>query len=766
MSSKGFYYQLISQRRPLLTLALAVITLAAGYFYLTLPVVTSTEAIVPKDEKRLFYEEFRQVFGADDALGIAFKSERLFSPEILTFIRELTEALEEIPEVEDVLSLTNVEDIRGGQGVFIVEPLVGEEIPTSAQRLAWIKKRALSNPLIRGNLISTDGQATMILVRPAFHGEDEDLEARLLEAVEKKIKEIRARFPGAPRLHLAGWPVIDVKMAAYMNSDLAVFIPLTYVLMALLLYLFLRRIRAVVGILAVMTLSLVWTMAALNLVGGAMSPMTAILSPLIMALSLADGVHLTSRFYLELDRPGAKPQKNFSDLVVKAVGESWRPCLLTSLTTAAGFLSLVTSRIPAIRHFGLAAAAGMIIEFILTFTLLAMLLPWLGQEAARGNSPVRESALVSASQKLTRLAVTRGRWIILFTLAVVLISLWGASKIRTETNLLEFFREKSPIRVAARFVDQNLGGSETLEISIRAKETEAFLDPENLRFLEDIAAFLKNRPAFSKVVGAHDFLKQMNQAFHEDDPRFYRLPHSRELLAQYLLLYSGTELSHFLDEDRSWARLSARTVVHNSSALEEEIEDLTEFIHRLEPEKRGLEVRITGKTYLNTQVIKDIVSSQVQSLTMAGGIVFAFIFLALRSLTLGLVAMAPNFLPLVTNFGLMGWAGIPLNTSTATISAVAIGIVVDDTIHFLNQYQMLRRAGLSVDQAILGTLIVKGGAVTVTSVILIVAFGILVTSRFVPTVQFGFLSAMIMLVALLGDIFLLPAILAQKKKGG
>ncbi|WP_456433729.1 efflux RND transporter permease subunit [Thermosulfuriphilus sp.] len=760
----GSYFKLVlTERRPLL-LILVLITLGALYFYLTLPVVTSTEAIVPKDEKRLFYEEFRQVFGADDALGIAFHSEKLFTPETLRFIEALTKALEEIPEVEDVLSLTNVEDIRGAEGTFVVEPLIGEEIPQEVSRLEWIKERALKNPLIRGNLVSADARATMIVIRPAFHGEDEDLEARLLKAVEKTIEELKARFPEAPELHLAGWPVIDVKMASYMNHDLAIFIPLTYILMAVLLYLFLRRLRAVSGILLVMTLSLIWTMAVLNLVGGAMSPMTAILSPLIMALSLADGVHLTSRFYLSQT---TRSPRDTQTHIVEAVRESWKPCLLTSLTTAAGFLSLVTSRIPAIRHFGLSAAAGMMIEFILTFSVLVMLLPWIGRETGKQRSFIHNDSLLQKAASLSELILKGRLIIILLTTGVVVFSLWGASQIKVETNLLEFFKEKSPIREAARFVDAHLGGSETIEISLRAEEPEAFLEPKNLVLLERISSFLARRQAFSKVIGAHDFLKQMNQAFHDDHPQYYRLPETRELIAQYLLLYSGTELNHFLDEDHSWARISARTILHNSSELEKEIEAIKQFVkEKIAPQAQGITIEITGKTYLNTRVIKDIVSSQTQSLTIAGAIVFGFIFLALRSLSLGIIALAPNFLPLITNFGLMGWTGIPLNTSTATISAVAIGIVVDDTIHFLNQYQLLRRTGLSVTKSLTGTFATKGVAVTITSVVLVVAFGILVLSKFVPTVQFGFLSATIMLVAFLADIFLLPAILSYQKERG
>jgi predicted RND superfamily exporter protein len=351
-------------------------------------------------------------------------------------------------------------------------------------------------------------------------------------------------------------------------------------------------------------------------------------------------------------------------------------------------------------------------------------------------------------------------------LSVLLIglSVWGISKLNVETNLMEYFREKSEVYQDARFIDHELGGVNTLEVSFEAKERDAFLLPANLKVIEKIAEYLRERPEIGKVTSINDFLKEMNQSFHSEDPAYYDLPDSREMAAQYLLLYGGDELDNFVDTSYQWARLSARITEHSSSRLKVYIEQLKDFIEKNLGES-DLQIRVTGKTYLVNKLVKNIVDSQVQSLSVAFLIIFGMLFIVFRSLSIGFISIIPNMLPIIFNLGLMGLAGIPLNTATAIISAVAIGIAVDDTIHFLNQYQNEKQRGKNMRQATVTAIETKGVPTMTTSLILIGGFGVLVISSFVPTAQFGFLSAMIMLFALISDLLILPAVLLLRKTG-
>ncbi len=750
-------YRLLVGYPKVLLSVIGLITVLGGIGYSRLPIETSVESlIIENDPDLLFYEKFKDQFGEDEFLVVAFSGPEIFSAETLQWISDRTEALEGIVEVREVVSLTNVEDIVGSDYDFIIRPLV-EEMPTTAEGFTRIRQRALDNPLIRGGLVANDGQAALYLIRTVPHPGDETYDARL-------IKQVQAHFaqdPGAPpglEWHLAGWLVTDVNMAGYMNHDMAVFMPLTYLLLIVLLWYFLRNGYAVFISVIVITTCLVWTLALLYLVGGAMSPMTSILSPLMMALALSDCVHIFLDF-LKQDRT--------AEDVVTVMGRTMErqavPCFLTSLTTAIGFASLVVSDIPPIRHFGLAAAGGMVAEFVLSVTVLPLGV-WLFRRrpGLRKKGPPARKGGFFGGALLNRMVTRHTLAVLLGTAALVILSVIGITRLQVETNLIEYFKKSSEVYRDTHFVDTHLGGVNTLEISFFASEAEAFKEPANLQMLEEVAAYLETQPDISRTTTVADFLKQMNQAFHGDRKEAYVLPESREMAAQYLLLYDGDELANFIDTDYRWARLSAQISEHRSSVLKERIEDLQVFL-RERFANSGMEIVVTGKTSLVNKLVGNIVDSQVQSLALACGIIFAVLFVVFRSTALGGLAVIPNVLPIIFNLGLMGCLGIPLNTATAIISAIAIGIAVDDTIHYVHQYQEERRGGMERSAAALTAMEKKGGAMVSTSLILVIGFGVLVLSSFVPTIQFGFLCAMIMLTALLSDLLVLPAMLMLGK---
>ncbi len=754
-----WFKRLVLDHPWLWTLIILALTAGAIWSCLHLPVVTSTDAIIPRDAQWQYYEQFRQQFGADDAVAVAVAAPDVFDPRVLRYVRTLTEEFEQIEGVDDVLSLTNVEDIIGGEEDFTVEPLIGDEIPKDPHTLQRLKKRALKNPLILGNLVSKDFKTTLILIRTSYHGEDMNFEARLMKAVQKTLKKNSP--PVGLSIHVSGWPVMDVKMAQYMNHDLLVFIPTTFVFLCLLVYYFLRSLRATLAIALLLDLSLIGAMACLKWVGGALSPMTSILAPLTLALALADGIHLITTYFRMQTQPRPLEEalrKTFPRHVydvLQTVAESWRPCFLTSLTTAIGFASLMVSHVPSIRQFGAAAAAAMFIEYFLTFTLLVFLLPWIGR-GTKGHPPSHwlVKPLVSHFPKWVPLAL------VIFLVATGL-SLYEATKIRVDSDIVEYFHHSTPVYKDAIFIDKHLGGIQTIEISLKVKRGD-FLNPDLLKKVEKIDQWLRKDSMFTEIVSPIEFFKLMNRAFHNGNENYYRLPQKRDLLAQYLLLYGGTELEHFMDDSQTWIRISARTPIHSSEKLNKKMHELNTYLAQIF-DSDTVEYRLTGKTYLTNRVVDEIVRSQTESLAIAALLIFGLMFLVLKSLKIGLLSIPPNIFPIIANFGFMGFLGIPLNTATATISAVAIGIAVDDTIHLLVAYQNARKNKASIE-AIKDALEKKGLAAITTSLVLIIGFCILWASKFVPTVQFGFLCAFVMLWALLADLFLTPALIKLGRK--
>ncbi|MBN2233384.1 MAG: MMPL family transporter [Deltaproteobacteria bacterium] len=742
--------------RPWTVLAvLLLLTAGCGFLCTRLPVESSLESlIIERDPDLHFYEQYKDCFGEDEFLVVGFNAPDLFTPDRLAFVRRLTTEFEAIPEVREVLSLTNVEQIFGGDGDIMVAPLI-DELPADDAAAAAVGRSALECRFVCGNLVNHDGSATLFLIRTRMHPGDGGYDARLLDGVRAVIDRLPADGPLPPeRFHVAGWLVTEVNMSRSMVRDLVRFIPLTYLVLLVLFYWFLRNGTAVVLALANISVALTWTMALLYLVGGSVCPMTAILPPMIMALVASDSVHILTEFLQRDRRTASLPE------VMRATVENlWIPCLLTSVTTAAGFASLGISDIPPIRHFGLAAAGGMMAEFMLSVTILPLGVILLRHRPGLRRISMVEHGAISRFYRRLGLRLPALRLpVIMVTLVLAGAAVAGVFSLQVETNLIEYFRHDSRVAGDMRFIDERLGGVNTLEISFRAAERDAFLEPRHLAVVEKTAAFVAGLPSVSRVLTMNDFLFRLNQAFHNDDPAFYRLPENRAMTAQYMLLYGGDELYNFVDRDYRWTRLSARTTEHLSSRLKERIDAIRRFL-RTETAASGLDIRVTGKTFLANKLVKRIVDSQVYSLALAAVVVFAIMFAALRSVQLGLLAIVANALPILFNLGLMGLLKIPLNTSSAVISAVAIGIAVDDTIHFLHQYRVNRAAGQPVPVAVPGALYVKGVPMTITSAMLAIAFSILTCSGFVPTAQFGFLSAVIMVTALLCDVLVLPALL-------
>ncbi len=736
-------------------LFLILLTSVASFFASTLPVETSLESLIlENDSDLLFYEKFKEQFGEDEFLVIGFNAPDVFSPDILQFIKLQTAKLEALAEVREIISLTNVDEFAGSDNDFIVRPLVGD-FPVDAEMAAALRQRALSSHLIKDSLLGENGTATLFLLRPQKFSDVGSGKALLVKKVEQVFATRKAQYVDI-KCHIAGWLVTDSSMSSYMNRDLALFVPLTYVVLIIFLGLALRNLWAVLISLINLSICLIWTLALLNLIGGALSPVTSILLPLMMALAVSDSIHLFVDFFKRDRGSGDLPtimQKTLKSLAV--------PCFLTSLTTAIGFLSLGVSDIPPIRCFGFAAAGGMMFEFCLSMTIVPLGVYLLRHKISlQRPSKLYHSSLPGFLKGLATWVVARRGMILWSSAVLVIISLYGVTLVAVETDLLNYFKKNSPVHQGALFIDKELGGVNTIEISFYADAPDAILQPENLAVLDKIDQFLQSQPIVSQITSINSFLKEMNKAFYSEAEERYELPASKALAAQYLLLYDGDELENFIDSEYQWARMSARVTAHNSRVIATSIKALRDYV-ATEFADSGLEIRVTGKTFLANKLVKDIVDSQVQSLALAFGLIFIVLLVVFRSLRLGLLSLIPNALPIACNLGFMGYVGIPLNSATAIISAVAIGIAVDDTIHFICHYQSEIKGGLLVNAAVRQTITVKGSPVIMTSLIMVAVYSLLMLASFVPTIQFGFLSAMIMLFALVGDLVVLPAVLLR-----
>ena len=732
-------------------LILITISLFLGYFYITLTNETSLESMVINNDPDLeFYKSFKKQFGDDEVLIVGFFAENVYSSNVLKFIESKTKELEELDTVKKVVSLSNVDDFIGSDYDFIIQPLLDSYNPDQPEK---IRHRAEKNSLIINNLVNSSGNATLFLIRPETTENDPEFDDNFVTSVENLFQHNNSELKNAT-FHIAGWSATDVNMSRFMSRDMMVFMPLTYFLLIALISIVLRHPYIIAIAIINVTFCLIWSLAFLNLIGGSINPITSILPPLIMALAVSDSIHIFTDFlrrYKSINKTKTIIKKTVSDLAV--------PCFLTSFTTAIGFASLAISDIPPIRHFGIAAALGMIAEYILSMTIIPLGVSLLASRLITNKKSVKN--VLSLPVLLDKFSQNLGKFktfISIVSIFIIMASIYFSLQIKVETNLLKYFKESTPINQASHFIDNHLGGVETLEVSLSTPQPDQILEPENLALIEKIEKYLLQQTIVTEVTSIADYFREMNKAFHNEDRAYFKQPDTRAMAAQYLLLYDGDELDNLLDENRQWTRISARITEHNSANVDKYIKALKHF---LKEETEGLEVRaqISGKTLIANKLINLIVNSQIQSLALAFILIFLVMLAIFKSIKLGLISIIPNLIPIFFNFAIMGAFGIPLNSATAVIAAVAIGIAVDDTIHFICEYQRLKKEGLSTQKTISETIITKGQPIILTSLIMSGGFGVLLFASFIPTIQFGLLSALIMLFAVISDLLILPAIL-------
>lgn len=740
--------------KPFLALILSFFTVLPFLYCLPqVKTVDNVDYFTPDDDSDMvFYRKFKDIFGNDEFFIIAFKNDNVFTENNLMIIREISDKLENLEQVRDIISLTSVDDIYGEEDFFTVGKFI-EIIPETPDELDTLRSNALSNRLYRKNLISEDGKTAAITVFPEETGQDNEFRKKLLDST----MEILAPFQNqGKQFFIGGMTVTNLRLSQFMKSDLALFIPISYLVIILAMILIFKNIKVVLLAFLNISLCLGATIGFMGMIGTTMNNVTSIVPSLIMAICLADSIHIFSRFLSHLSQNSDR-----DDALHRTLMAEYRPCLLTSITTIIGFMSLRMSSLPPIRDFGLIASFGIFLAYILSFIFLPSLISLFKIEKNKNKETGPFNNLLYFFSKM---CTRHTKKVLTLTLAGIILCIISIPTIKIETNLLNFFKKDTELRQSTDFIESNLSGVETIQISLKKDTDKAFIDPVNLKIIEKVHEFLEGLPGIDTVNSYTDFIKDMNMAFHNEDSSFYTIPDSRQLVAQYMLLYGSDEIDDYINSSYDHARIVARTAFHGSRELGEMLSEIESFLKESVPS--GITFRITGGTRKVVNIVDYLVKGQVKSLLMAMVTISVIMFFIMKSFKLGIISLVPNLFPIVVNFGVMALLDIPLNTSTSLIAAIAIGIAVDDTIHFMYQYKKQLNNTSSISEAAQNAIMEKGSAIITTSLVLFAGFGILIFSSFVPTIQFGFLTAIIMISALVGDLIITPALLVflERKK--
>lgn len=691
---------------------------------------------------------FRE-FPTDDALIALFEGDDLFTPGFLAALHRVATKMEAHPSVSRVLTLTTVEHIDATDDGFAVTRLVDPDALTSRTPAEW-RARVLGDTLAPGLMVSRDGRAVALIVRPTILKESlvrRDIQIALESAI--RTEKLDAR-----RTAMAGTVAQTVGELEALWRDSAIFIPLTMVIgMGLLGWVVGRARPVVVGGLAMgMVVSV--SVAGVVLSGQPYTPITAMIPTLMAAYTTATLLHLYAAIQRARIALLTRPQR-----IARALSDTFVPGLFNVLTTSAGMLSLLWIDIPPVQTFGLAGAIGTLMVFVVVFILVPpILLKW---DTPRW--PRRRSGLAYARRLAAALAVfslRHAKAVLAGTVLLILVTLPLALKVQVESNLLEFFAPDHPVSQGTARVEAKLAGVTSMEVVLTAAGRDVLKQPETLAGVQALQHWLESQPEIDRSFSQIDVIEEMHRAFSGNPAA--SLPFDRKLIEQLLLIYDGEDLYELVNREFQRGRIVLSLNVHGANEISRVIERLNAHL-KVEPiPDVNAEVAGYGRLFADQEDL--IVDGQVRSFTSAFIQILLLLIILFRSLRAGLICLLPNLAPLFFIFVVMGSTGLALDVATVLIAGVILGITVDDTIHLYHGYRHRLRNGVSPVLAIVRSVESSGRAVIAISVILIAQFSLLGLSDYRPTAHFGLLCAAGLLAGQLFELLLMPALMSIRRQ--
>lgn len=704
------------------------------------------------------YEETIDTFGSDNTTIVYLRHDDLFDPERLTVMEDLHYAFEEIEGVETVKSLFNAMNIRDRDGELDTEALM-DEVPETAEDAGRVKDNAIYSPLVRQNFISEDGKVAAINVTVYSEGVDSAFNVRVHDDIQALLDPVRDNFD---EVFQVGPPRLNVEIENSLFADMQSLTPFSTAILIGSIILFLRTVMAAGLPMGTAGISLVWTFGFMGYTGIPINLLTAILPSLVIVIGSTEDTHMLA-CYLDGVREKTGDRKAAIRLMARHVG---LPIFITSFTTAVGFLTNAISDIALIKDFAYATSFAMISNLVATVLVLPLLLALFGPRKARiaatdGSTTGIFNKVIGVMERVTD---NHQGAVALVTAALILVLGYNATLVKVSNDPLSYFKSDNQIIADADTLHDDLSGMQVFYMTVTAPPGSDFKDPEQLRKLAEVIAFMKNQGVYDKVVSIVDHLSLVNREMHQADPSFFTVPETRELVEQYLLLFQRSDLENYLSGDATKVNVVVRHNLSDSSVLNGYLAKLGAEMDRVFGD--DMDHLLTGKNLLINRAAESLFSNQVESLGLLVIIIFVIMSALYTSPTAGVLSLIPNMIPVVFVFGIMGIAGIPLNPGTATVAVIAVGIAIDDTIHLLTRYN--DECKIEPDHIEAARKAVRAEAIPVisTSVALAAGFGVLVLSNFQIVAQFGVLAAMTMLCAMVSDLMVTPILLRRLRLVG
>lgn len=706
------------------------------------------------NKQLLAFDEIQTTFAKTDNLAIvvAPTNNDVFTPEILQLIQSLTVDSWQVPYSSRVDSIANYQHTEAFEDDLLVEDLLYEDYELTPERIAKVKSIALSEPVLKSALISEKGDVTVVNITVQLPEIDKTAEVQeVMSHIGAMLERYQEKYPNV-EFHKAGIIAMNYAFMTAAQEDSSTLVPTMLLVILVFLTIMLRSFLSVVATLIVIIGSVMATMGLSGWAGMFLSTATVNVPTLVMTLAVADCVHVITTMRHSMQNGFSKAHS-----IERSISLNFMPILITSVTTAIGFLMMNMSDSPVLRDFGNLSALGVMIACFLSVTLLPALLKLLPinvkQTPSNGKSDFMD--------KLGDFVVTHRKALLPASVLVIAVSASLIPLNRVNDESVKYFDNRSDFRQAADFMEARISGMTNISIAIKTNESQGIADPVFLNAIGGFTDWLRVQPETDHVATLADVYKRLNKNMHGDDESYYALPQNRELAAQYLLLYEmslpyGLDLNNQINVDKS----SIKMVLTVDNLGSVELVDLENRIYAWFADNAPqYEVVASSPSLMFAHIGETNMASMLSTLPITLVLISALLIFALRSLKLGLISLVPNIAPAVIGFGLWALISGEINLGLSVVVTLTLGIVVDDAVHFLSKYQRARKEGQTAEQAVRYAFHTVGRALWITTVVLVAGFSVLAMSSFRLNADMGQLSAIVIFIALVVDFLFLPTLL-------
>lgn len=733
---------------PVLSLViLALVTVSWAYQASSIKVSANFEAMMSDEPAtRALYEESTDRFGSDKSVIVYVRDADLFTPDKLAALDAVVAELEDIPGVVRCDSLFSVLSFSSSPEGVQVERVM-DWVPETPEEVREVRDRVVATPMLQGVVVSRDLKSTAVNLEFDPGQMPPGRYSELYDRIEAVIVEHGSPFQ---KIFQAGYPSFQAYVSKTVLRDQLFLIPLAGGVLFVALIITNGSLAA--GILPLLTagLSIVWTLGFMSLAGVPLNILTVMVPALLIVVGSTEDIHIINEFRSELATAG-----NRGEAVRGMAGKVGTASTLTALTTALGFAAICVNDIQILRQFGMAASFGMVANPLVTGLLLPVLLGAFGTAKKSSGIPARRTRIAEA---MARFACSRHRVIhVVSFVAIIGIGAMGAF-IKVNNDVQNTFKPGHPLEVQFEEVARHMSGVQNFSICLTTGREGEFRQPEQIALINDIQTFITETGKFGSSRSMADIVLAMHRVF---GPGKGSLPASSREVAQYLLMLPGDDLRAVVTSDYSAARIMVRHSLNNSHDQKIALDELKAYIaDRVGP---YVQASITGQSILFLDGADEIAVGQVLSILLLMTTIFCIMSILFVNVKAGLLALFPNMFPVAVLFGTMYLFDVPLNIGTAMVACVAVGIAVDDTIHIMTRYNRAMKALGDQNLAIEQVMCAEFTSITATSLSLSLGFAVLTVSDFMPVVQFGYLSAVVMFAAMLADFIITPALLSQTR---